>query len=146
MPTAMTTCSISRTVSRPRSEVGLRKAACSTRSPSRSYLLSKAEIKDRARALGFDLVGVGPLGPFPESVFDPKWLESGYAGRMHYLERQKDAKISPESVLRGAKSVIVCAMNYNTDYPLTRFDRLRAWVSRYAWGEDYHNTLRTKLE
>ena len=116
------------------------------RSLSRSCLPSKAEIKDKARSLGFDLVGVAPLGSFPEAAFYAKWLESGYAGEMQYLERQKAAKLKPESVFSGAKSVIVCAMNYNTARPGTQFDRLHAWVSRYAWGEDYHDTLRRKLE
>ena len=109
-------------------------------------MLSKADIKEKARALGFDLTGVAPLGPFPEAVFYPKWLESGYAGEMQYLERQKAAKLDPDSVLPGARSVIVCAMNYNVSQPLTQFDRLRAWVSRYAWGEDYHDTVRGKLQ
>jgi epoxyqueuosine reductase len=116
------------------------------RSLSRRCLPSKSEIKDKARGLGFDLVGVAPLGSFPEAAFYPKWLQSGYAGEMQYLERQKAAKLKPESVFSGAKSVIVCAMNYNTARPLTQFDRLHAWVSRYAWGEDYHDTLRQKLE
>ena len=107
---------------------------------------SKADIKEKALALGFDLAGIAPLGPFPEAVFYPKWLENGYSGEMQYLERQTSAKMRPESVLPGAKSVVVCAMNYNTPLPLTRFDRLRAWVSRYAWGEDYHKTLQRKLE
>jgi epoxyqueuosine reductase len=107
--------------------------------------LTAIQIKDHAKTLGFDLAGVAPLGPFPEAVFYPKWLESGYAGEMHYLERQKAAKMQPVSVLPNAKSVIVCAMNYNSAHPRTQFDRLRAWVSRYAWGEDYHQTLQTKL-
>jgi len=108
-------------------------------------LPSKADLKEKARALGFDLVGVAPIGPFPEAVFYPKWLESGYAGEMRYLERQKPAKMNSDSLLTGAKSVVVCAINYNTNRPLTPFDRLRAWVSRYAWGEDYHETVRQKL-
>jgi epoxyqueuosine reductase len=108
-------------------------------------LPSKTEIKDKARALGFELAGIAPLGPFPEAVFYPKWLESGYAGEMQYLERQKAAKMAPESVMPGARTVIVCAMNYNTDQPRTPCDRLRAWVSRYAWGEDYHDTVQKKL-
>ncbi len=106
---------------------------------------SRAEIKEKARSLGFELAGVAPLGPFPESVFYPRWLESGYGGEMQYLERQKSAKLQPDSVLPGSKSVIVCAMNYNTRYPRTQFDRLRAWISRYAWGEDYHDTVQRKL-
>jgi epoxyqueuosine reductase len=116
------------------------------RIPSRSYLPSKTDIKNKARCLGFDLVGVAPLGPFPETVFYPQWLERGYAGEMRYLERQKTEKLEPQSMLPGAKSLIVCTMNYNTAHPLTQFDRVRAWVSRYAWGEDYHDTMRIKLE
>src|SRR6266571_1334825 len=96
---------------------------------SRNCLPSKADIKGKARGLGFDLVGVAPLGPFPESMFYSKWLESGYAGEMQYLERQKAAKMQPDSVLPGGRSVIVCAMNYNAGQPRTTFDRLRAWVS-----------------
>jgi epoxyqueuosine reductase len=103
-------------------------------------------VKEKARSLGFELVGVAPLGPFPEALFYPKWLESGYAGEMRYLERQKPARMDPQTILPGARSVVVCAMNYNTSRPLTRYDRLRAWVSRYAWGEDYHEVLRAKLE
>ena len=86
---------------------------------------SRAEIKDKARGLGFELAGIAPLRLFPEAGFYPKWLESGYAGEMGYLERQKAAKLQPESVFPGAKSVIVCAMNYNTSSPGTTFDRLR---------------------
>lgn len=113
---------------------------------SRTCLASKLDLKEKARSLGFDVAGVAPLGPFPEAVFYPKWLESGYAGEMQYLERQKAAKMAPDSVLPGARSVIVCAMNYNATQPRTRYNRLRAWVSRYAWGEDYHDAVRTKLE
>lgn len=107
---------------------------------------SKADIKAKAIALGFDLAGISPLGPFPEAAFYPKWLESGYGGEMQYLARQQSTKLQPESILPGAKSVIVCAMNYNTRQPRTPFDRLRAWVSRYAWGEDYHDTVHEKLK
>src|SRR5688572_3402726 len=87
------------------------------------------DIKAKARSLGFDLVGIAPLGPFPEAVFYPTWLEQGYAGEMRYLERQKNARMDPRSILPGARSVIVCAANYNTAHPLTSYDRLKAWVS-----------------
>ena len=53
--------------------------------------------------------------------------------------------MDPQSVLPGARSVIVCAINYNTNHPLTSFDPARAWISRYAWGKDYHETLQEKL-
>jgi epoxyqueuosine reductase len=109
-------------------------------------LPSKADIKKRALELGFDLVGIAPLGPFKESQFYSEWIAQGYAGEMQYLERQQQAKLDPQSVLSGAKSVIVCAVNYNTDRPYTSFNRLRAWISRYAWGEDYHDRIQQKLK
>src|SRR5229473_5409635 len=107
--------------------------------------ITAESVKSVAYALGFDLVGIAPIGPFAETLFYPKWIEHGYAGEMKYLERQKTAKSQPESILPGARSVIVCAMNYNTAQPYTSFNRLRAWISRYAWGQDYHETLWQKL-
>src|SRR5579872_4204261 len=91
---------------------------------------SSSSVKSVAQALGFELAGIAPIGPFTETNYYPEWLERGYAGEMKYLERQKAAKLNPESLLPGARSVIVCAMNYNTAQPYTKFDRLRAWVSR----------------
>src|SRR5215468_6577934 len=132
-------------VSQRHNVVGLRRTAFSIHKLSRRCLPSKADIKDKARSLGFELVGVAPVDSFPEADFYLKWLASGYAGKMQYLHKQKAAKLQPSSILEGAKSVIVCALNYNTAQPRTQFDRLRAWVSRYAWGEDYHETVRNKL-
>src|SRR5262245_20078578 len=106
---------------------------------------ASAEIKQRARRTGFELVGIAPLGPSPEALFYPEWLERGYAGEMRYLERQKPARMDPHLLLSEARSVIVCAINYNTNQSLTAWNGLRAWVSRYAWGNDYHQTLQHKL-
>ncbi len=103
-------------------------------------------VKQEARRLGFDLVGIAPVASSPEAEFYPKWLDNGYAGEMRYLERQKPARMDPSSILPGARSVVVCAINYNTAQPLTRYDRMRAWISRYAWGEDYHEVVQEKLE
>ena len=108
--------------------------------------MNSFELKNRARALGFDLVGVAPITTFREMEFYPKWLERGYAGEMRYLERQKPSRMDPKSLMPEAQSVVVCAVNYNTDRPLTSYDRVRAWISRYAWGQDYHEVLQKKLE
>src|SRR5262245_27319485 len=107
--------------------------------------MNSPDLKQYGRSLGFDLVGVAPLESFPEADFYPKWIENGYAGEMHYLERQKPRRMDPKSILPGARSVVVCAANYNTAHPVTSFDRLRAWISRYAWGDDYHDALQKKL-
>ncbi len=108
--------------------------------------MDSTEIKAKASELGFELAGVAPLGPSPEADFYAKWLENGYAGEMHYLERGREARLDPEPLLPGARSVVVCALNYHTDRPLTSRDPERAWVSRYAWGADYHKVLEKRLK
>ena len=102
-------------------------------------------IKSAAYSLGFDFVGIAPIGATPESDFYPEWLDRGYAGEMSYLHRQKASRMDPATLLPGLRSVIVCAVNYNTEHPGAAYDRLRAWISRYAWGDDYHDVLHNKL-
>jgi epoxyqueuosine reductase len=106
----------------------------------------------RARELGFDLCGVAPAGRLDERGKLPEWLASGYAGEMKYLHDARRA--DPAFVLPGAKSVIVAALNYNSPRllsieamkPAVIEDFPRGWISRYAWGSDYHELLLGKLE
>ena len=105
-----------------------------------------ADIKQKATQLGFDRAGVAPVGPFPETDYYPEWLASGYAGEMKYLERGASARLDPREIMPQVRSVVVCALNYHSDRPLTEFDPNRAWVSRYAWGDEYHDILKTKLD
>ena len=109
-----------------------------------------AWIVEQASALGFDLCGVVRAQKFPELDLAKEWLARGYAGEMKYLsdERRGD----PLSVVPGLRSVIVCALNYNS--PAARsVDAVppegadpRGWISRYAWGQDYHEVLQEKLQ
>ncbi len=106
-------------------------------------------VVERARSLGFDLCGVAPAEDFPELAHLPEWLARGYAGQMHYLEDPR--RRSPAAVVEGARSVIVCALNYNTNQQLSTEFAAQAepgfgWISRYAWGEDYHRVVKKKLE
>ena len=105
------------------------------------------QIKAKARELGFELAGVAPLGPSPEAEFYPEWLANGYAGEMHYLARGAPGHgwTRPRSSRAPARSSL-CALNYHTDRPLTSSDSERGWVSRYAWGEDYHKVLGKRLK
>lgn len=105
----------------------------------------------RARAAGFGLCGVAPPGGFAELDKFPEWLARGYAGEMHYLKdsRRRD----PQLVLPGARSLIVTAVNYNSPYPYStgrdeteKDEAPRGWISRYAWGDDYHDVLKRKLD
>lgn len=97
--------------------------------------------------MGFDLVGIAPLGPVPELAFYKDWIAAGYAGKMEYLARNVEKRSGETEIIPEAKSVIVCAMLYNTDYPLSTemHDPTRGWISRYAWGDDYHEVLQSKL-
>jgi epoxyqueuosine reductase len=107
-------------------------------------------IVERARGLGFDLCGVVRAETFPELARFGQWLELGYGGEMAYL--QDERRRSPGLVMEDLRSVIVCALNYNTAFPYSTTaavsrvgDEPRGWVSRYAWGDDYHEVLWGKL-
>lgn len=110
-------------------------------------------IVQRARALGFELCGVAPVDTLAELERLPEWLERGYAGEMRYLHDPRRREAS--RALEGARSIIVCALNYNTPLPYsteaaaeaaTTDEAPRGWISRYAWGDDYHNVVGRKLE
>jgi epoxyqueuosine reductase len=105
-----------------------------------------------ARAVGFDLCGIAPADEFPELANLGEWLERGHAGEMRYLHDAR--RRSPTLAMAGARSVIVCALNYNTALPASTealalsagHNGPHGWISRYAWGDDYHNVLGDKLE
>jgi epoxyqueuosine reductase len=104
-------------------------------------------IKQQGRAAGFDRVGVAPATDLPELIHFPDWLERGHAGQMDYLHnpKRRDAR----ALMPDARSVICCTLGYDTNRPRSTelpADPDRGWVSRYAWGDDYHTIVREKLE
>ena len=117
-------------------------------------VLKTGWICDQARAAGFDLCGVAPV-PEPANSFDelrhlPEWLGRGHAGEMSYLRDPRRA--DPALAMDGARSLIVVAQNYNSAQPYSNTASFqkeangpRGWISRYAWGEDYHEVLWDKL-
>lgn len=109
-------------------------------------------VKQSAQEAGFELAGIAPVRVFPELNRLPKWIESGYAGEMKYMEaRDESGKLKREtlqSVAPWARSVIVCAINYNTAQPYSTQANSpeRGWISRYAWSrEDYHEAVMRRL-
>ena len=111
-----------------------------------------ARTMELAREAGFDLCGIAPAAEFPELAHLEEWLERGHAGEMRYLHDER--RRSPADAMQGARSVIVCALNYDTALPSSTEARApanaqsspRGWISRYAWGDDYHNAIGKKLE
>lgn len=109
-------------------------------------------IIERAKALGFDLCGIVRVDAarFTELEKFAEWLERGYAGDMNYLQDPRRAK--PSLMMNNLRSAIVCALNYNTPHPYSTDAAAemptgppRGWISRYAWGNDYHQVLWGKL-
>jgi epoxyqueuosine reductase len=115
-------------------------------------------VVEHSRSLGFDLCGIVSLGSgknFLELAHLDDWLARGYAGEMKYLRDPRRA--DPRLVLEGAKNAIVVAVNYNSPFnadpasarssaPDSDRGSPHGWISRYAWGDDYHQVLREKLD
>src|SRR5258706_13596597 len=72
-------------------------------------------VESRAKELGFDLCGVVSAGKFPELEHTEEWLARGFAGGMKDLAEPR--RRSAEGAFSGIRSVIVCALNYNTNLP-----------------------------
>ena len=105
------------------------------------------QIKARAQKLGFELVGITPAEESQTIRLYERWLENEYAGKMAYLEKHLQLKRDPRHCLPEAKSVISLAINYYTLNPVQTLveNPERGQISRYAWGDDYHEVIRAKL-
>ena len=106
------------------------------------------QIKQQARAIGFELVGVAPAGPHDHLGFFEDWLAKGYAGTMQYLARRREDRADPQRLLSGAQTIICCGLNYYHGEPNSQelHQEGHGWISRYAWGDDYHDVLLGKLQ
>ncbi|HEX8813951.1 MAG TPA: tRNA epoxyqueuosine(34) reductase QueG [Terriglobales bacterium] len=109
-------------------------------------------VKGAARAAGFELVGIAPVGEFGELRRFEDWIADGRAGEMKYLEARDDAgglkRASLQKTFPWARSVVVCVINYNAAEPYsTTVDTPdHGWIARYAWGhEDYHDAVMRRL-
>lgn len=101
-------------------------------------------VKALALAVGFDRVGIGPAGPPGHGAEFERWLAAGHAGEMGYLGRRAAERLDPAQVLPGARAVVCVAMNYYQGEPPP--DPSWSPVARYAWGRDYHDVMRPRLE
>ncbi len=127
-------------------------------------------LKEQARRLGFDLVGIAPAVDPPGAESLREWLAKGYAGEMEYMSRHEAARQHPQSILPDARSVVMAAMVYRqrrgpesfsgrpgpapanpvaseaalkkTPDPFSPTGR----VSCYAWGADYHEVMWRRLD
>ncbi len=106
-------------------------------------------IRELARACGFELAGVTRASPTRDFTRYADWVADGFAGEMGYLRDHRAAlRDDARNLLPAARSVICVGKIYNTPAPYsTSFDEPdRAWIARYAWGDDYHDVVRHGLE
>jgi epoxyqueuosine reductase len=113
----------------------------------------KSIVKRAAVEAGFDLSGVASAMGTRELDYFPQWIAAGHAGEMKYMEaRDEQGELKRASLARvapWARSVIVCAINYNVNQPYSTEvkDSSRGWISRYAWSrEDYHEAVLRRLQ
>src|SRR5262245_27898033 len=122
--------------------------SCSSCSSCESFsMLTAVAIKSKALELGFDLCGIARGEKAPRLARLAEWIDRGYAGDMGYLEKSLEERLDPAEVLRSVKSIVCVACVYNTNEPYSTAvtGAARAAVSRYAWGDDYHEVMRARL-
>ena len=112
--------------------------------------ISRTELKQQlvsfAREIGFDSCRIAPCGSAPHAEAFRNWLAEGEHGEMGYMERGEEKRGDPQKVLPDARSIVVFALNYFQGDPQAGDTPAAAGrIARYAWGDDYHDLIRTKL-
>ncbi|MBV6495735.1 MAG: tRNA epoxyqueuosine(34) reductase QueG [Acidobacteria bacterium ACB1] len=108
--------------------------------------LTSQTIKDLARSVGIDRVGIVRAENLPtEEAQFREWLAKGYQASMAWIEREPEKRADPRILFPGCRSVIAVALNYYTPHEHSTSDN-KGKISRYAWGDDYHDVFREKLK
>jgi epoxyqueuosine reductase len=109
--------------------------------------MTPARVRRLAHECGFELSGIARAVPSADAARYLDWAGRGLGGAMGYLaDRRAQIRNDPRNLLPSARSIICVGKIYNTPHPHTSGDPEHAWISRYAWGEDYHDVLRAGLE
>ncbi|MBN1182480.1 MAG: tRNA epoxyqueuosine(34) reductase QueG [Bacteroidales bacterium] len=108
------------------------------------YKNNSTLIKQKAIQLGFSACGIAKAGRLPkEENHLNDWLQKGYQAEMGYMANNREKRVDPCELIKGAKSVIVVLLNY---YP-EKFQKDDVpKVAKYAYGKDYHYVVKGKLE
>lgn len=100
-------------------------------------------VKETAALLGFDYCGIAPAKFLNDDAYRlERWLNKGMHGNMEYMARHFDLRVDPTKLVPGAKSVITLLINY---FPEKKQTAEAPKISKYAYGKDYHETIRKKL-
>ncbi len=108
-------------------------------------MISAINIKERALYEGFSKVGIaGTASLASVGRRLREWLARGYHGEMSWMARDVHKRIDPREIFPQARSVVVVALNYYTPHEHQQ-NPATGKVSRYAWGDDYHDVVKAKL-
>lgn len=101
-------------------------------------------IKNEAKRLGFESCGISKAGFLEEEATNLElWLKNDFHGEMSYMENHFDKRLNPSLLVEGAKSVISLSFNY---FPSTSQEEDTYKIAKYAYGEDYHHVIKSKLK
>jgi epoxyqueuosine reductase len=108
----------------------------------------RAWLESAAPAHHLSRIGVARVEPWPELARTRAWVARGFAGDMNYIAERLEEREDLDRVFPGVRSVIVAAVAYDTGVADSRAprDADRGWVSRYAWGDDYHAVVGARLD
>src|SRR5258708_4183264 len=121
--------------------VGIQAKAGSEQQDDRARV--SQQIKSQARALGFQKIGIVKAEALSaERRRLEEWLRRGLNGEMSWMTRDPEQRTDPRKLFSEARSVVVVALNYYTSH---EHSDSPGKVSRYAWGDDYHDVVGDKL-
>lgn len=104
---------------------------------------NRAIVKKEAVRLGFDACGIAAAVPLDEDARRlERWLQAGHAAGMDWMQKHFELRVDPGKLVPGAKSVVTLLMNY---YPAEAQRSGAPKIARYAWGYDYHDVIRNRL-
>ena len=134
--------------------------------PTKATQSLSLRVKEEAQRLGFELVGISPVKPLAHEESFAEWLHKELHGELGYMKRTENLRRDPRRLVPWARSVVSVGMNYFTAFPRPAVnvgagfkpaptkpscvreatDEPKGWISRYAWGDDYHELMKKKLE
>ena len=103
-----------------------------------------SQIKKKAFEIGFSKIGIAKAQFHQQDKKNlDAWLSKGFHGNMHWIEKRREERENIHKYYPNAKSVVSLAINYFTGYANDYFSNHK--ISNYAWGDDYHNIIKSKL-
>lgn len=103
-------------------------------------------LKAEAERLGFSLCGIAPATEADSFSLFEAWLDAGFSGDMHYLQRNRAPRRHPASILPGVRSVVMLGIEYASAPHPDPLPPRHGKVARYAQGPDYHREIWARLD